>query len=101
PAVQDLWMLLSGDRSQQTVQLSEALEGYREFCDFDTAELHLAESYRTLRLMNYAAWLARRWQDPAFPKAFPWFNTERYWSEHILSLREQLGAIDEPALQVF
>lgn len=101
PAVQDLWMLLSGDRAQQSLQLSEILEGYREFSDFHPRELHLIESLRTLRLMHYSAWLARRWSDPAFPKAFPWFNTERYWSEHILSLREQLAAIDEPALEVY
>lgn len=101
PAVQDLWMLLSGERSQQTEQLSEILEGYREFCDFDTAEIQLIEALRSLRLMQYAAWLARRWQDPAFPKAFPWFNSERYWAEHILSLREQLAALQEPSLQVY
>lgn len=101
PALQDLWMLLGGERHQQTAQLSEVLEGYREFCDFDTGELHLLESLRTLRLMHYSAWLARRWSDPAFPKAFPWFNTERYWAEHILSLREQLAAIDEPALAIY
>jgi len=101
PAVQDLWMLLSGERNQQTEQLSEILEGYREFCDFDTAEIQLIEALRSLRLMQYSAWLARRWSDPAFPKAFPWFNTERYWAEHILSLREQLAAMQEPSLQVF
>lgn len=101
PAVQDLWMLLSGERHQQTEQLSEILEGYREFCDFNTAEIQLIEPLRSLRLMQYSAWLARRWEDPAFPKAFPWFNTERYWAEHILSLREQLSAMQEPCLQVF
>ncbi|MBB6521083.1 serine/threonine protein kinase [Pseudoteredinibacter isoporae] len=101
PAIQDLWMLLSGTRHQQTEQLSEILEGYREFCDFDTAEIQLIEALRSLRLMQYSAWLARRWGDPAFPKAFPWFNTERYWAEHILSLREQLAAMQEPALQVY
>lgn len=101
PAVQDLWMLLSGTRLQQTEQLSEILEGYREFCDFDTAEIQLIEALRSLRLMQYSAWLARRWSDPAFPKAFPWFNSERYWAEHILSLREQLAAMQEPALQVY
>lgn len=100
PAVQDLWMLLSGDRQQQTLQLSEVLEGYRQFCDFNTAELALIEALRTLRIMHYAAWLARRWEDPAFPHNFPWFNTQRYWAEHILELREQLAAMDEPALAV-
>ncbi|MDO3386748.1 serine/threonine protein kinase [Gilvimarinus sp. SDUM040013] len=101
PAVQDLWMLLSGERAQQTAQLSEILEGYNEFCDFDCAELPLIEALRTLRLMHYAGWLARRWQDPAFPHSFPWFNTERYWAEHILELREQLAALNEPALEVY
>ena len=101
PAVQDLWMLLSGEREQQTAQLSEIVEGYQEFCDFNFAELNLIEALRSLRIMNYSAWLARRWQDPAFPKSFPWFNTERYWGEHILELREQLAALDEPPLALF
>ena len=101
PAIQDLWMLLSGEREQQTLQLSEILEGYREFCDFDLAELHLIEALRTLRIMHYSAWLARRWSDPAFPRHFPWFNTERYWGEHILELREQLAALQEPALVIY
>ncbi len=101
PAIQDLWMLLSGDREQQTAQISEIVEGYQEFCDFNYAELNLIEALRSLRIMNYSAWLARRWQDPAFPKSFPWFNTERYWGEHILELREQLAALDEPPLALF
>ena len=100
PAVQDLWMLLSGEREQQTVQLQKLLTGYRQFCDFNRAELNLIESLRTLRIMQYAAWLARRWDDPAFPMNFPWFNTQRYWSNHILELREQLALLDEPPLQV-
>ncbi len=98
PAIQDLWMLLSGDRQNQLAQISEIIDGYNEFCDFHPVELNLVESLRTLRLMHYAAWLARRWHDPAFPHNFPWFNTERYWGEHILSLREQLAALDEPIL---
>ena len=101
PAIQDLWMLLSGDRQSQTVQMAEILEGYSEFHDFNPAELNLVEYFRTLRLLNYSAWLARRWEDPAFPKAFTWFNTERYWAEHILELREQLAALDEPPLAIF
>lgn len=101
PAVQDLWMLLSGARPQQTAQLSELLEGYREFCDFDLAELGLIEALRTLRIMHYSAWLAHRWSDPAFPQHFPWFNTERYWGEHILELREQLAALQEPPLVIY
>lgn len=101
PAIQDLWMLLSGERDQQSRQLSELVEGYEQFCDFNRAEIALIEPLRTLRLMHYAAWLARRWDDPAFPKAFPWFNTARYWSEHILELREQLAALDEPPLAIY
>lgn len=99
PAIQDLWMLLSGDNYQRSVLLECILEGYEEFCDFDMRELHLIEGFRTLRLMHYAAWLARRWEDPAFPMAFPWFNTERYWSEHILELREQMAALNEATLK--
>ncbi|MFC3115802.1 serine/threonine protein kinase [Cellvibrio fontiphilus] len=101
PAIQDLWMLLSGEREQQTLQLSEILEGYREFCDFDLAELALIEALRSLRIMHYSAWLARRWTDPAFPHHFPWFNSERYWGEHILELREQLAALQEPPLVIY
>ncbi len=98
PAIQDLWMVLSGERSRQQVQLDHLLGGYQEFCDFDPRELQLIETLRTLRLMQYAAWLARRWDDPAFPMHFPWFNTEHYWSQHILQLREQLWALDEPSI---
>ncbi len=101
PAIQDLWMLLSGDRNEQSLQMAEILEGYCEFMDFNPAELNLVEYFRTLRLLNYSGWLAQRWDDPAFPKAFTWFNTERYWAEHILELREQLAALDEPPLALF
>jgi Ser/Thr protein kinase RdoA (MazF antagonist) len=101
PAVQDLWMLLSGDRQQQTVQMAKVLDGYTQFCDFHHRELLLIEVLRTLRMLHFSAWLARRWDDPAFPAAFPWFNTTQYWGEHILQLREQLGALTEPALQVY
>jgi Ser/Thr protein kinase RdoA (MazF antagonist) len=76
------------------------LEGYREFNSFDPAELRLIEPLRTLRMLHYSAWLASRWDDPAFPITFPWFNTVRYWGEHILELREQLAALDEPALEL-
>lgn len=98
PAIQDLWMLLSGDRAQQTAQLAEVVDGYNEFFDFRPAELRLVEALRTLRIMHHSAWLARRWEDPAFPHSFPWFNTSRYWGEHILELREQLAALQEPPL---
>jgi Ser/Thr protein kinase RdoA (MazF antagonist) len=100
PAIQDLWMMLSGDRNQRQAQLLELVEGYNEFHKFRASELELVEAMRTMRLMNYAAWLARRWEDPAFPKSFPWFNTERYWAEHIQELREQLFLLDEPALRL-
>lgn len=100
PAIQDLWMFLSGDRNRQTAQISELVEGYNEFYDFHPRELHLVEVLRSLRMIHYAAWLASRWQDPAFPKNFPWFNTERYWGEHILELREQWAALEEPPLKL-
>nr|WP_240493720.1 serine/threonine protein kinase [Pandoraea sp. ISTKB] len=98
PAMQDLWMLLSGTRSEMTVQLDEVLSGYEDFADFNPRELHLTEALRTLRLLHYSAWLARRWDDPAFPAAFPWFNTQRYWQDRILELREQVALMDEPPL---
>ena len=101
PAIQDLWMFLSGERQEQTIQINELLEGYNEFYDFDPRQLHLIEALRTLRIMHYSAWLARRWEDPAFPHNFPWFNTIRYWSEHILELREQLAMLNEPPLKLF
>jgi Ser/Thr protein kinase RdoA (MazF antagonist) len=98
PAVQDLWMLLSGSHAEREQQLGEVLAGYTQFMEFDPAELALVEPLRTLRLMHYSAWLARRWDDPAFPVNFPWFNTTRYWEEQLQYLREQLAALDEPAL---
>jgi Ser/Thr protein kinase RdoA (MazF antagonist) len=98
PAVQDLWMLLSGDRADMTRQIRAVLEGYEDFFAFDPRELHLIEALRTLRLIHYAGWLARRWDDPAFPAAFPWFDTPRYWQDRILELREQIALMDEPPL---
>jgi Ser/Thr protein kinase RdoA (MazF antagonist) len=98
PAVQDLWMLLSGDRAAMTRQLADVLAGYEDFAEFDRRELHLIEALRSLRLVHYAAWIARRWDDPAFPAAFPWFNTQRYWQDRILELREQIAAMEEPPL---
>ncbi len=98
PAIQDLWMFLSGERSYMTARLADLLEGYTQFRDFDPRELHLNEALRSLRMLHYAAWLARRWEDPAFPRAFPWFNTQRYWEEHILHLREQAANMEEPPL---
>jgi Ser/Thr protein kinase RdoA (MazF antagonist) len=99
PAMQDLWMLLSGDRASMMRQLGLVLAGYRQFHDFDPQELHLVEALRTLRLLHYSAWIARRWDDPAFPAAFPWFNTQRYWQDRILELREQIALMQEPALE--
>ena len=101
PAVQDLWMLLSGPRAMRTRQANEVIEGYREFREFDLRELALIEPLRTLRLMHHSAWLAQRWADPAFPRNFPWFNTESYWREHIVQLTEQLRALDEEPLQLY
>ncbi|MCH8503670.1 MAG: serine/threonine protein kinase [Ectothiorhodospiraceae bacterium] len=100
PPIQDLWMLLSGDRAEMTGQLSDVLEGYEDFFDFDPRQLHLLEALRTLRILHHAAWLARRWEDPAFPLAIPWFGEARYWEQHILSLREQTALLDEPPLTV-
>ena len=100
PAIQDLWMLLSGDRTQMTLQLVELLEGYNEFFDFDLKQLQLIEPLRALRIIHYAYWLALRWQDPAFPHSFPWFNTPRYWDEHILTLREQITNLEQPPLSL-
>lgn len=98
PAVQDLWMLLAGDSNEMTSQLDALIEGYRQFCDFDPRELNLIEALRTLRMLHHAAWLARRWEDPAFPAAFPWFGESRYWEDLVLGLREQLAAMQEPPL---
>lgn len=100
PAIQDLWMLLSGERAEMTEQLCDLLEGYEEFATLELNELHLIEALRSLRMMHYAAWLARRWDDPAFPLAFPWFNSNQYWEQHVLELREQLSRLHEPVLVV-
>jgi len=98
PAVQDLWMLLSGERAQRQKQLGGLLDGYEQLREFDRAELALIEPLRTLRLIHYSAWLARRWDDPAFPRAFPWFGTSDYWRGQVQMLEEQLEAMEEPPL---
>ncbi|MCF8178976.1 MAG: serine/threonine protein kinase [Sulfuritalea sp.] len=98
PAIQDLWMLLSGDAEDMGKQFGHVLAGYETFREFDDRELHLVEALRTLRLIHHSAWLARRWNDPAFPAAFPWFATNRYWEERILELREQIASMQEPSL---
>jgi Ser/Thr protein kinase RdoA (MazF antagonist) len=98
PAVQDLWMLLSGDRAQRQRQLGALVDGYEQMRELDRRELALIEPLRTLRLIHYSAWLARRWDDPAFPAAFPWFGTPDYWRDQVLMLKEQVEAMAEPPL---
>ena len=98
PAVQDLWMLLSGERSQRQRQLGALLDGYEQLRDFDRREFALIEPLRTLRLIHYSAWLARRWDDPAFPAAFPWFGSSDYWKGQVQMLEEQLESMAEPPL---
>ena len=100
PAVQDLWMLLSGSRIEMAEQLMTVLDGYEQFCDFNPRELHLIEALRTLRLIHYSAWLAQRWDDPAFPVAFPWFNTAVYWQNRILELKEQVSLMQEDPIRI-
>lgn len=102
PAVQDLWMLVAGEADEMRNQIADLVAGYEEFHDFDWREIRLIEPLRTLRLLHYAAWLARRWDDPAFPRAFPWFGAPRFWDEHILTLREQLIRLEQAeAMQPF
>ncbi|MDF0729781.1 serine/threonine protein kinase [Pseudomonas entomophila] len=101
PAVQDLWMMLAGSREERLSQLAELIDGYNEFHDFDPRELALIEPLRALRQLHYSAWLARRWDDPAFPPSFPWFGQPRYWGDQILALREQTAALEEPPLKLF
>lgn len=100
PAIQDLWMFLSGDRAHRELQLAELIAGYEEFNEFDPREIKWIEALRTSRMVYYSAWLARRWEDPAFPVAFPWFGKERYWADQILALREQLALLDEEPLRL-
>ena len=100
PAMQDLWMLFSGDRAAQAQQLTWLLEGYEVFRPFDRRELHLIEALRAMRLLHYHAWIARRWHDPAFPAAFPWFDSPRHWEGVITQLQEQLATMREPVLQL-
>lgn len=100
PAVQDLWMFLSGETPEMAIQMKDLLEGYKEFCVFDQRQLQLIEALRTLRMLHHAAWLGRRWEDPAFPQAFPWFGEGRYWEDLILGLREQQARLQEPAMEL-
>jgi Ser/Thr protein kinase RdoA (MazF antagonist) len=103
PAIQDLWMLLSGDRQEMTMQLRDVIDAYEEFAPFNHRELHLIEALRTLRMLHYGYWLATRADDPAFPLAFPWFfgeHAQRYWQNQVLALREQVAAMQEPPLSL-
>jgi Ser/Thr protein kinase RdoA (MazF antagonist) len=100
PAIQDLWMLLAGGRQEMRTELQDLLKGYEQFLPFDRREIDLIEPLRALRMIHYSAWLARRWHDPAFPKAFPWFAEPRYWEQHHRSLQDQLAAVLEPPLEL-
>ncbi|MBE9516566.1 MAG: serine/threonine protein kinase [Proteobacteria bacterium] len=100
PAMQDLWMLLEGSEDDMRQQLNDLLEGYEMFFPFDRHEAGLIEALRSLRLLHYSAWLARRWEDPAFPHNFPWFDSPRYWEEQVQTLQEQLAKLQQPPLQL-
>ena len=100
PAIQDIWMMLSGDRLQQRDTLELMLEEYEQYCEFDPAELKLIEPLRAMRMVHYMAWLARRWQDPAFPMNFPWFATDKYWEQQCIALKEQLFCLQQVPLSL-
>jgi len=100
PAVQDLWMLLSGGREEMRTELHDLLKGYEQFLPFERSEIALIEPLRALRMIHYSAWLARRWHDPAFPRAFPWFAEPRYWEDHYRALDDQLAAVVSPPLEL-
>jgi Ser/Thr protein kinase RdoA (MazF antagonist) len=94
-------MLLSGERDEMSQQMNYLREGYEMFRQLNGAEIHLIEPLRTLRIIHYAAWLAKRWDDPAFPAAFPWFNTTQYWQDHIVTLEHQCLAMEQPPLSIY
>ena len=100
PAIQDIWMLLSGERKDMAIQFGDFLEGYEMFSEFDRRELALIEPLRAIRIIHYSAWLARRWTDPAFPANFTWFGDNKYWEDHINTLRKQVDLLNEPLLKV-
>jgi Ser/Thr protein kinase RdoA (MazF antagonist) len=100
PAIQDIWMLLSGGEQEMRSELTDLLKGYEQFLPFDRREIELIEPLRALRMVHYAGWLARRWHDPAFPKAFPWFAEPRYWEQHYRALEDQLAAVLAPPLEL-
>ncbi|HME37699.1 MAG TPA: serine/threonine protein kinase [Steroidobacteraceae bacterium] len=100
PAIQDLWMLLAGAQQEMRTELTDLLKGYEQFLPFDRSEIALIEPLRALRMIHYSAWLARRWHDPAFPQAFPWFAEPRYWEQHYRALDDQLAAVLGPPLEL-
>lgn len=100
PAIQDLWMMISGDRNNQLLQLDTLISGYEEFREFDQSQFKLIEPLRAMRMVNYMAWLAKRWHDPAFPRNFSWFADDKYWEQQILALKEQLAVLNEPSLSL-
>ncbi|MEX6156441.1 serine/threonine protein kinase [Providencia manganoxydans] len=100
PAVQDLWMLLNGSRQEQVLQLDTLLEAYNEFCDFDVKELKLIEPLRAMRMVHYLGWIIRRWQDPAFPRAFSWIREDDFWQRQSTEFAQQLERLQEPPLQL-
>lgn len=100
PAVQDLWMLLNGDKAEQRMQLETIIEAYEEFIPFNSDEIALIEPLRAMRFVYYLAWLIRRWEDPAFPRNFPWLTGEDYWRNQISTFTEQVKVLQEPPLQL-
>lgn len=100
PAIQDLWMMLNGDRQQQTLQLDTLIEGYEQFRTFNRAEFKLIEPLRARRMLMYTTWLAKRWQDPAFQRNFSWFNTDKYWEQQVLAIKEQYAALQQAPIKL-
>ena len=93
PRIQDLWMFLSGTPDEREGQWNELASGYRQFHAIDEWERDLVEPLRALRMVHHAAWIAARWEDPAFPRAFPWFTSPRFWQEHLSDLWQQLAEL--------
>lgn len=101
PAIQDIWMMLNGDRQQKLMQLDVMINAYEEFHEFNHAEFALIEPLRARRMVNYMAWISKRWSDPAFPRNFSWFNTDKYWEQQILAMKEQISALNESTLCLY
>lgn len=95
PAIQDIWMMLSGDEGQQNEQLNTLLNGYEEFSEISDCEFALIEPLRAMRMVHYMGWLTARWSDPAFPRNFPWFTSDKYWEQQTLALKEQLSDLQQ------